>query len=77
MNTVRNFTLYDGNSLYLMCTGVRIGGGKGIVDNIHPGGMVCEFEKEIETIIGLGYNLLGHSFVHHPVPKSPPRISRS
>lgn len=67
LNTVRIFTLYDGANLYLMCAGVRIGGGKGIVDNIHSGGMVCELEKETGTIIGPGYNLLGQRFVHHPM----------
>lgn len=67
LNTVRIFTLYDGKDIYLMCAGVRIGGGKGIVDNIHAGGMVCEIEKETGTIIGPGYNLIGHRFVRHPI----------
>ena len=69
LNTVRIFTLNDGKNVYLMCAGVRIGGGKGIVDNIHAGGMVCELEKESGTIVGPGYNLLGHRFVHHPVSR--------
>lgn len=67
LNTVRIFTLFNGKEVYLMCAGVRIGGGKGVVDNIHSGGMVCELEKETGTIIGTGYNLLGEKFVHHPV----------
>lgn len=67
LNTVRIFTLNDGENVYLMCAGVRIGGGKGIVDNIHAGGMVCELEKETGTIIGPGYNLRGARFVRHPV----------
>lgn len=67
LNTVRIFTLNDGKDVYLMCAGVRIGGGKGIVDNIHAGGMVCELEKETGTVIGPGYNLKGDRFVHHPV----------
>ena len=67
LNTVRIFTLFNGKEVYLMCAGVRIGGGKGVVDNIHSGGMVCELEKETGTIIGPGYNLLGEKFVHHPV----------
>lgn len=67
LNTVRIFTLNDGKDIYLMCAGVRIGGGKSIVDNIHAGGMVCELEKETGTIIGPGYNLLGQRFVRHPV----------
>lgn len=67
LNTVRMFTLYDGKDVYLMCAGVRVGGGKGIVDNIHAGGMVCELEKETGTIIGPAYNLKGDRFVHHPV----------
>lgn len=67
LNTVRIFTLNDGKSVYLMCAGVRIGGGKGIVDNIHSGGMVCELDKVSGTIIGPGYNLRGERFVKHPV----------
>ncbi len=67
LNTVRIFTLYDGNSIYLMAAGVRIGGGKSIVDNIHSGGMVCELEKETGTVIGPGYNLRGERFVRHPL----------
>lgn len=67
LNAVRIFTLFNGKEVYLMCAGVRIGGGKGVVDNIHSGGMVCELEKETGTIIGPGYNLLGEKFVHHPV----------
>lgn len=67
LNTVRIFTLNDGKNIYLMCAGVRIGGGKGIVDNIHAGGMVCELEKETGTVIGPGYNLKGNRFVHHPM----------
>lgn len=67
LNTVRIFTLFNGKEVYLMCAGVRIGGGKGVVDNIHSGGMVCELEKETGTIIGPGYNMLGEKFVHHPV----------
>lgn len=67
LNTVRIFTLYDGKNVYLMGAGVRFGGGKGIVDNIHAGGMVCELEKETGTIIGPGYNLRGDRFIHHPI----------
>lgn len=67
LNTVRIFTLNDGKNVYLMCAAARIGGGKGIVDNIHSGGMVCELEKETGVIIGPGYNLHGDRFVHHPV----------
>lgn len=67
LNTVRIFTLNDGQNVYLMCAGVRIGGGKGIVDNIHSGGMVCELDKATGTIIGPGYNLKGERFVQHPV----------
>lgn len=66
LNTVRIFTLYDGKDIYLMCAGVRIGGGKSIVDNIHAGGMVCELEKTTGTIVGPGYNLRGERFIHHP-----------
>ena len=66
LNTVRLFTLNDGHHVYLMCAGVRIGGGDGIVDNIHSGGMVCELEKDTGTIIGPGYNLRGERFVRHP-----------
>lgn len=66
LNTVRIFTLNDGKNVYLMCAGVRIGGGDGIVDNIHSGGMVCELEKETGTIVGPGYNLRGERFVRHP-----------
>ena len=66
LNTVRLFTLNDGNNIYLMCAAVRIGGGRSIVDNIHQGGMVCELEKHTGTIVGPGYNLLGQRFVHHP-----------
>ena len=67
LNTVRIFTLNDGKNVYLMCAGVRIGGGKGIVDNIHSGGMVCELDKATGTIISPGYNLQGERFVQHPV----------
>lgn len=67
LNTVRIFTLNDGENVYLMCAGVRIGGGTSIVDNIHSGGMVCELEKTTGTIIGPGYNLLGQRFVRHPL----------
>lgn len=67
LNTVRIFTLFDGKDIYLMCAGVRIGGGNSVVDNIHSGGMVCELEKHTGIIIGPGYNLLGERFVHHPV----------
>lgn len=52
-----------------MCAGLRIGSGKSIVDNIHSGGCVCELDKETGTVIGPGYNLLGESFVRHPVTK--------
>lgn len=67
LNTVRIFTLNDGKDIYLMCAGVRVGGGHSIVDNIHSGGMVCELDKKTGTIIGPAYNLLGQRFVHHPV----------
>lgn len=67
LNTVRMFTIFDGKDVYLMCAGVRIGGGNGIVDNIHSGGMVCELEKETGTIVGPGYNLRGERFVRHPM----------
>lgn len=67
LNTVRIFTLFDGKDLFLMCAGVRIGGGQSIVDNIHAGGMVCELEKTTGTIVGPGYNLRGERFIHHPV----------
>ena len=67
LNTVRTFTLNDGTNIYLMCAGVRIGGGKDIVDNIHLGGMVCELDKETGVVVGLGYNLLVQRFIHHPV----------
>lgn len=67
LNTVRIFTLNDGKDIYLMCAGVRIGGGKSVVDNIHAGGMVCELEKKTGTIIGPGYNLKGERFIHHPM----------
>lgn len=67
LNTVRIFTLNDGKNIYLMCAGVRIGGGKDVVDNIHAGGMVCELDKQSGTVVGPGYNLRGDKFVHHPV----------
>ena len=67
LNTIRIFTLNDGKNIYLMSAGVRIGGGRSVVDNIHSGGMVCELDKETGTIIGPGYNLLGERFVVHPV----------
>lgn len=69
VNTVRIFTLNDGENVYLMCAGLRIGSGKSIVDNIHSGGCVCELDKETGTVIGPGYNLLGERFVRHPVTK--------
>ena len=67
LNTIRIFTLNDGENVYLMAAGVRIGGGRSIVDNIHSGGMVCELDKKTGTIIGPGYNLRGERFVYHPV----------
>lgn len=67
LNTVRIFTLNDGKDVYLMCAGVRVGGGNSIVDNIHAGGMVCELEKETGVVVGPGWNLLGERFIHHPL----------
>lgn len=66
LNTIRIFTLNDGKNLYLMCAGVRVGGGGSIVDNIHSGGMVCELEKTTGTIIGPGYDLRGNKYIRHP-----------
>lgn len=69
LNTVRMFTLCNGKDVYLMGAGLRIGGGKAIVDNIHAGGMVCELDLETGTVIGPGYNLMGDKFAWHPVTK--------
>lgn len=69
VNTIRVFTLYDGEKVNIMYTGVRFGGGNSIVDNIHSGGMVCEIDIETGKVVGPGYNLKNKRFVRHPKTK--------
>lgn len=66
VNTIRIFTLFDGEKVNIMYTGVRFGGGNSIVDNIHCGGMVCEIEQETGKVVGPGYNLKNKRYVRHP-----------
>ena len=65
-NTLRIYTLHDGEKAHIMATMIRFGGNGASVDNIHAGGMVCPIDKETGIIIGLGYNLRGETFVKHP-----------
>ena len=69
VNTIRIFTLFDGEKVNIMYTGVRFGGGNSIVDNIHSGGMVCEIDPDTGKVVGPGYNLKNYRFVRHPRTK--------
>lgn len=70
VNTVRIFSLFDGNDVYLMAAGVRIGGGIDVVDNLHAGGMVAEIDIETGKVLGPAYNLYGSRFIRHPKTKA-------
>ena len=66
VNTIRVFTLFDGEDVHIMYTGVRFGGGNSIVDNIHSGGMVCEIDIETGRVVGPGWNINNKRFISHP-----------
>lgn len=68
-NTVRIYTCHDGRNVHIMETLIRFGGGKGMVDNIHSGGMICVVEKESGVVITPGFNLSGDVFIRHPFSK--------
>lgn len=65
VNTVRVYTLFDGENVHIMNTCVRFGGSTACVDNIHSGGMSCEIDKELGVIVGPGYNLQNKKFIVH------------
>ena len=69
LNTVRIYTLHDGEKVHLMQTLIRFGGGNSVVDNIHSGGMICVIDKETGIIISQGYNLSGDVYCKHPFSK--------
>ncbi len=65
VNTIRVYTLFDGEEVHIMNTCVRFGGSTSCVDNIHSGGMTCEIEPELGIVVGPGYNLLNEKFITH------------
>lgn len=69
VNTVRVYTLYDGERVHIMNAMIRFGGGTSCVDNIHSGGMSCEIEPKLGVVVGPGYNLKNEKFIVHPLTK--------
>lgn len=67
VNTIRIYTLHDGNEVHLMDAFVRFGGSTECVDNIHAGGMVCEIDAKTGDVVGKGYNLMGKETCYHPI----------
>lgn len=65
VNTVRIYTLYDGEQVNIMHALVRFGGGASCVDNIHGGGMICEVDALNGTVVGPGYDLMNNRTVYH------------
>lgn len=65
VNTVRIYTLYDGDDVHIMNTCVRFGAAGSLVDNIHGGGMCCEVDRETGIIIGEGVDLVGNRYIRH------------
>lgn len=66
MNTVRIYTVNDGNNVYIMGTYVRFGGKNSIVDNIHSGGMSCVVDIDSGIIASPGVDLRGNKVLFHP-----------
>ena len=65
VNTVRIYTLYDGDKVHIMNTCVRFGAAGSLVDNIHGGGMCCEVDRETGVIISAGIDLIGNRYYKH------------
>ena len=65
VNTVRIYTLFDGEKVHVMNTCVRFGAADSIVDNIHGGGMCCEVDEETGVIISVGVDLVGNKYYKH------------
>ncbi len=66
VNTVRVYTIFDGEKVHVTATNVRFGGGMACVDNIHSGGMCCEVDEKTGYVIGAGFNLSGDKYIYHP-----------
>lgn len=65
VNTVRIYTLHDGENVHIMNTCIRFGAAGSLVDNIHGGGMCCEVDRYTGIIIGEGVDLVGNRYVRH------------
>ena len=65
VNTVRMYTVWDGQEVHIMNTFVRFGAPGAFVDNIHGGGMCCEVDMACGMIIASGRDLENHRFVRH------------
>ena len=66
VNTVRIYTVNDGEEIHIMGTYIRFGGKDSFVDNIHSGGMSCVVDIDTGIIARPGVDLRGNEVLFHP-----------
>ena len=66
VNTIRVITLLKDDICHFICAGIRIGH-KGIVDNFHKDGMVCDVDIETGTVVTPAIDRNGITYEKHPV----------
>lgn len=66
VNTIRIITLLKDNVCHFICAGIRFGN-KGIVDNFHKDGMVCDIDLETGVIVTPAIDRSGITYHKHPV----------
>lgn len=66
LNTIRVFTISNGNDSELIAAEIRIGIGNSIVDNASAGGIVAAIDLDTGIIISDGMDKLGNKYVTHP-----------
>lgn len=67
VNTIRIVTIVDLNdNIHIVFACMRIGTGKGVVDNFNSGGISVVIDTEKGQLTGVGVNKKGETFSHHP-----------
>ncbi len=67
VNTIRISTLYANDSVHIVSTALRIGGGNSCTDNFNNNGFGCAIDAETGAVISDGYNKSLKILPVHPV----------
>lgn len=66
LNTIRMFTISNGNRCELVAAELRVGVGDNVVDNVSANGIAAPIDRLSGTIIGDGRDKNGKTYVCHP-----------